>query len=287
MRKEYPTQEQIKKVLDYDQITGVFTWKKRPIEMFKQGIGQTRAYNTFNSRYAGKKAGKYDENGYLSIVVYPIKTRCLAHRLAWILIHGYDPIEVDHKNRNNSYNPIDNLRETTHMDNLKNFGLRHDSESGVNGVTFHKRYKAWRARIKVNYKSIHLGMFPEFIDAVKSRYEAEIKYGFTDFNPESTAYKYLQEDTMDYEYTTTSEMDEALSAEAEKQGKTAEHLFAEIITADMGTLTRNYEATKKDQVYEAYKADPESKVKIDASILAAKPIKAEPIIEAPIEEVIK
>jgi hypothetical protein len=97
---------------------------------------------------------------------------------------------------------------------------------------------------------------------------------------------------MEYKYTTTPEMDEALSAEAEKQGKTAEQLFTEIITADMGTLTRSYEATKKDQVYEAYKADPESKVKIDASILAAKPvkeepIKAEPIIEAPIEEVIK
>jgi hypothetical protein len=84
---------------------------------------------------------------------------------------------------------------------------------------------------------------------------------------------------MIYAYTTTEEMDNALTAEAEKQGKTAEQLFTEIITADMGTLTRNYEATKKDQVYEAYKADPESKVKIDASILAAKPIKAEPIIE--------
>jgi hypothetical protein len=90
-----------------------------------------------------------------------------------------------------------------------------------------------------------------------------------------------------YTYKPTDEVQEALDAEAEKQKITAEELFNIIVTADMGTLTRNYEATKKDQVYEAYKADPESKVKIDASILAAKPIKAEPIIEAPIEEVIK
>jgi len=191
--KEYPTQEQIKQVLDYNQETGVFTWKKRTVDMFKSGTGQVRSCLTFNTRYAGKSAGKYDKNGYLSIVVYPVKTRCLAHHLAWIFVFGKNPKELDHKSGKS--NAIGNLRETTHIDNLKNFSIRKDSTSGVNGVCYHKRYNAWRARIKVDYKCIHLGMFQTFEEAVKARYEAEQKYGFTQVNPNSTAKQYLQEAT--------------------------------------------------------------------------------------------
>ncbi len=180
--KEYPTQEQIKQVLDYNQETGVFTWKKRD-------------KSTFNSRYAGKVAGRPDTNGYLIIRFKPVKTTCLAHRLAWIYVYGNNPIELDHINQDKADNRIANLREIKHIDNARNYTLRKDSTSGVNGVCYHKRYNAWRARIKVDYKCIHLGMFQTFEEAVKARYEAEQKYGFTQVNPNSTAKQYLQEAT--------------------------------------------------------------------------------------------
>lgn len=178
--KEYPTQEQIKQVLDYNQETGVFTWKKRNDK-------------SFNAQYADKQAGRLDKKGYLSIDVKPIKTHCLAHRLAWIYTYGINPTELDHINKNKSDNRIANLREIKHIDNARNYTLRKDSTSGVNGVCYHKRYNAWRARIKVDYKCIHLGMFQTLEEAVKARYEAEVKYGFTQVNPNSTAKQYLQE----------------------------------------------------------------------------------------------
>ncbi len=92
---------------------------------------------------------------------------------------------------------------------------------------------------------------------------------------------------MKYTYTTTEEMDIALAAEAKNQNTTAEALFNTIVTADMGTLTRNYEVKKKDEVYSAYKTSPSSAALIDAEILAAKPIKDTNPITEPIVEVIK
>jgi len=90
---------------------------------------------------------------------------------------------------------------------------------------------------------------------------------------------------MEYKYATTDEMDDALATEAEKQGKTAEELFNIIVTADMGTLTRNHEAIKKDQVFEAYKQNSASKASIDEVILSSKPVKIEPI--EPIDKIDK
>jgi hypothetical protein len=191
--KEYPTQAQIKKVLDYDPITGIFTWKARPVEMFKQGTGQTRAYNTFNSRYAGRPAGRPASNGYLLIRFTSSPVHYLAHRLAWIYVYGAVPSELDHIDKTRTNNAIANLRELGHVDNARNYSISKTNTSGVNGVAYHARYKAWRARIKVDYKSIHLGMFQTIEEAVRARYAAEVKYGFTEFNPNSTAHQYLQE----------------------------------------------------------------------------------------------
>ena len=140
--KEYPTQEQIKKILDYDPTTGIFVWKKRPIDMFKPGKWQLAACNRFNNSDAGKVAGRADKNGYVSITVYPIKTHCLAHRLAWIYIYGVTPIELDHKNKNRSDNAITNLREIGHQGNAMNYSINKTNTSGVNGVSYSNRYKA-------------------------------------------------------------------------------------------------------------------------------------------------
>ena len=69
-----------------------------------------------------------------------------------------------------------NLRITTTQQNEMNSALSKNNTSGVTGVTWHKRDNVWRARIKVDYKYIHLGYFANFEDAVKARKEAEEKY---------------------------------------------------------------------------------------------------------------
>jgi hypothetical protein len=43
-------------------------------------------------------------------------------------------------------------------------------------VEWHKKSQKWRARIKINRKSIALGEYKKLTDAVKARKEAEIKY---------------------------------------------------------------------------------------------------------------
>ena len=75
---------------------------------------------------------------------------------------------------------------------------------------------------------------------------------------------------MNYTYTTTKEMDEALAYNAAKQGQTAVELFNNIVTSDMKTLVSNMEGMEKDRVYEAYKkAAPTDKAMFD--VIAVEP----------------
>lgn len=77
---------------------------------------------------------------------------------------------TDHKNGDRLDNRRVNLRAVTPAVNARN---RHDvPTSGKIGVS---RFKdKWRARIKVDYKSIHLGLFDKKEDAIKARHQAEL-----------------------------------------------------------------------------------------------------------------
>ncbi len=99
-----------------------------------------------------------------------------AHRVIWLCIHGCWPGELDHINGNRADNRIENLREVTRQENLRNQKVRINSSTGVMGVT--RDGKKWRARIRVNGKFIHLGYFDAMEGAVAARKAADIKYGF-------------------------------------------------------------------------------------------------------------
>lgn len=83
---------------------------------------------------------------------------------------------VDHINGDTTDNRKSNLRRCTKADNNKNLGLSSNNTSGVTGVYWNKRRNKWFANIGVNYKTIHLGTFREYDDAVKARKEAEENY---------------------------------------------------------------------------------------------------------------
>lgn len=57
-----------------------------------------------------------------------------------------------------------------------NKSLLNTNSSGVTGVGYRKSSDTWRARITVNKKSIYLGDFKNFEDAVNVRKQAEEKY---------------------------------------------------------------------------------------------------------------
>ncbi len=102
--KQHPSQQEIKKVLDYNPETGIFTRKN----LAKKGQG-----------YYGRTTGTKDTHGHIRIMIN--KTRYAAHRLAWIYVYGDDlPKELDHINGIRNDNRICNLRIATRSLNNAN-----------------------------------------------------------------------------------------------------------------------------------------------------------------------
>ncbi len=80
---------------------------------------------------------------------------------------------VDHINRNSLDNRKSNLRICSYKENSFNKSIRVDNTSGIPGVSFHKTNKKWRAKIKYNNLTIHLGYFEDINEALINRRVAE------------------------------------------------------------------------------------------------------------------
>jgi hypothetical protein len=168
------TAEYVRTVLDYDPETGIFRWKERPREMFaSQG-----AFKTWNKRYAGTRAGYRRRDDYVMIRL-PDKSH-LAHRLAWLYVHGrFPPEQLDHRNHRPGDNRIANLCLADYWSNSRNRSPNSRNTSGQTGVAFHKRRKKYQAYAQsVDGKYVHLGVFDNINDAIAARKAAEIKYGY-------------------------------------------------------------------------------------------------------------
>lgn len=89
---------------------------------------------------------------------------------------------IDHKNRNTLDNRKENLRVADYQKNSFNKSVRRDNTTGTMGVEFNKRANKWRAKIKYNNVTIHLGYFIDLNEAILNRRVAE-EYLFKDFSP--------------------------------------------------------------------------------------------------------
>lgn len=146
------TAEYLRQILRYDQSTGEFFW----LEKVSRKV------------IAGEQAGTTRPDGYRTLQLFG--KRYLAHRLAWLYVYGTWPRELlDHRDRNPSNNAIGNLREATDGQNKQNavVAKSHNASSGLLGVTFDTRKKTnpWRAAIRVDGTTRHLGVFPTKEDA--------------------------------------------------------------------------------------------------------------------------
>ena len=124
----------------------------------------------------GRVSGHKDKAGYM--LVWFNGKRIMAHRAAWIIIHGSidSSMQIDHINRIRDDNRLSNLRLVSPSDNNKNIGTLKSNKSGKTGVF--KKGKRWRAAIKIDKKSIHLGMFDTFQEACDARVAAEVEHNF-------------------------------------------------------------------------------------------------------------
>lgn len=175
------TQEVLKRVLDYNPEAGLFTWKRRDISLFSHCQKPKNVCNMWNTKYADTLAGcvhtSLKGRQYIHIDIFGKQYK--AHRLAYFFMNGELPQnQIDHINGNGLDNRWENLRHVSNLENSKNQKLAKNSSTGVSGVSWHKRLKAWQARISVNCERKHLGYFDSFTQASDARFHAEKKYGY-------------------------------------------------------------------------------------------------------------
>lgn len=139
--KALPKIERVKELVDYDKDLGTFTWKT-----YRGGKAK-----------AGTSAGHMAKNGYLIVCID--NNNCKASRLAWLLVTGQDPgeMDIDHIDGNPSNNTFANLRIATESQNCTNRKRRSDNKSGYKGV--YAMRKKWAAQITANKKTMYLGVY--------------------------------------------------------------------------------------------------------------------------------
>lgn len=146
--------KRIRDLVHYEPLTGVFT----------------RISSVYTSRI-GKEIGTRDTRGY-TVMTVDGKTQ-LAHRLAWLYVHGYWPeFHVDHINGDTEDNRISNLREATAKQNVENQKLHKNNKTGFRGVTFRESSGRFLAYVKHHRKQIFCGSFAtaeEASTAVKAK----------------------------------------------------------------------------------------------------------------------
>lgn len=155
MRSE-PSIEYLRQCLECNFETGELTWRKRPLEHFKD----KKSADSWNTKFPGRSAGNKMRIGYLrlSITIDGTRLHILSHRIIWALKFGAWPtFEIDHINTIRSDNSTENLREATHAENMRNRRPRAKSKTGFKGINANRN--KFEARIMLAGKHVHLGTY--------------------------------------------------------------------------------------------------------------------------------
>ena len=153
------SQTRLKEVLDYNPITGIFTWKEKIADKVT----------------VGARAGSLHPSGYRFIRLFGRRYR--EHQLAFLYMLGYFPPQVDHADHDQSNNSWINLEESSYEKNGKNHPKTIRNVTGVVGVSQRPDGK-YVARIYTNKKHVFLGVFTTIEEATLAREEANLLYGF-------------------------------------------------------------------------------------------------------------
>lgn len=159
------TYDRANELFSYNPETGVVTRKISNSNRVKAG-------QQVNSLSFSKKGDTY-YNTKVDGRYYKV------HRIIWLMHYGEWPSgSIDHINHQTLDNRIDNLRDVSFADNLKNRTLQKNNTSGFNGITWREDNKKWRARVIVDRKVINLGSYSKKEDAERAVLLCREKHGF-------------------------------------------------------------------------------------------------------------
>ena len=163
----------VRRLLRYNPATGDFHWLRRA------GV-----HESWNTRYAGKKAGYSwtpagSKTSYWMIRVFDWPF--CAHRLAVLYMTGAWPSNlVDHADGDGLNNRWTNLRSATRPENMANSGAFKNSKTGLRGASMHKSSGKYRATITIGGKQRFLGYF-ESAEKAHAAYIAAAKKQYGEF----------------------------------------------------------------------------------------------------------
>ena len=154
-KRETLTQEILKTYVHYDPDTGVFTRvsKKKNIH--------------------GRVSGYRMKHGHTQVGIG--KKLYLAHRLAWLYIHGKFPkTGLDHRDGDPTNNRLSNLRIAPPRENSWNMKKPKNNKSGHKGVTWDITRNQWMAHVKKDGVRVFTKRFDQIEDAIEAVRKARI-----------------------------------------------------------------------------------------------------------------
>jgi hypothetical protein len=129
---------ELREILDYDPVTGIFRWKTRVAQ--RCHVGDIAGRISGGYRHFSIRGGNYR-----------------ACRVAFAFVHGRWPRgQIDHVNRQPADDRIANLRECSHSENMRN--MLRKPRSGLKGAQY-KRPGYWQSMIRINGHPTYLGSF--------------------------------------------------------------------------------------------------------------------------------
>jgi len=136
-------------------------------------------------RVAGKPVGSVNSKGYLQagIQVNGRSVTVKVHRVVFYKYYGFLPPVLDHINLLKTDNRIENLREATPSQNVRNQTKRMGCTSQYIGVHRSKNnaQNPWRSMIGLNGRCVYLGYYQTEIEAHEARVAATIHYGVEEY----------------------------------------------------------------------------------------------------------
>lgn len=156
--------------LTKEYVASIFEYRDGKLYWLPRDVSHAEN-KSFNKRFSFKAAGHKVEGKYTNIRLNG-KT-CKAHRLIFLMFHGYTPAIIDHINQDKRDDRIENLRAATKSQNQAN-SSRSSGTSIYRGVCFFAN--KWMAQIRTKNKKIYLGLYANEEDAAREYNKAAIKY---------------------------------------------------------------------------------------------------------------